>query len=67
MRGTQGTAGLTSNQRLARDIAERLVQEGLLDGSNRAAFERGLAEGNLDADAWRGFVELSAGRELRHS
>jgi len=67
MRGTQGTAGLTSNQRLAQDIAERLVKEGLIDGSQRAALERGLTEGNLDADAWRGFVELSVDRELRHS
>jgi hypothetical protein len=67
MRGIQGTAGLTSNQRLARDIAERLVQEGLIDGSQRAALERGLAEGNLGAEAWRAFIELSADLERRHS
>ena len=67
MQGIQGTAGLTSNQRLARDIAERLVQEGLIDGSQRAALERGLVEGNLDADAWRVFVEPSADRERRQS
>jgi hypothetical protein len=66
MQGTQGTAGLTSNRRLARDIAERLVKEGLIDGSKRAALELGLAEGNLGAEAWRAFVELSE-RERRHS
>lgn len=66
MRDTQGTAGLTSNRRLARDIAERLVREGLIDGSQRAALERGLAEGNLGAEAWRAFVEPSADRERRH-
>ena len=65
MRGPQYTAGPTSNQRLARAIAERLVREGLIDGSNRSALERGLAEGNLDADAWRAFVELFADRERR--
>ena len=65
MQSTQGTPRLTSNQRLARDIAERLVREGLIDGSQCAALERGLAEGNLDADAWRAFVELSDG-ERRH-
>ncbi len=65
MRGTQGTAGLTSNQRLARDIAEQLVKQGLIDGSRRAALELGLAEGNLGADAWRAFVELTTDRERR--
>ena len=59
MQGTQGTAGLTSNRRLARDIAERLVQEGLIDGSKRTALELGLAEGNLGAEVWRAFVESS--------
>ena len=66
MQSTQGTPCLTSNQRLARDIAERLVREGLIDGSKRAAFERALAEGNLSADAWLAFVELSVDRERRH-
>jgi hypothetical protein len=66
MRGIQGTAGVTSNQHLARAIAEQLVKEGLIDGSKRAELERGLAEGNLSADAWRVFVELSADRERRH-
>lgn len=56
MRGIQGTAGLGSNQRLARDIAERLAQEGLIDGSRRAALELGLTAGNLGAEAWRAFV-----------
>jgi hypothetical protein len=64
MRGTQGTAALISNQRLARDIAERLVKEGLIDGSKRAELERGLAAGNLGADAWRAFV-VSVDRERR--
>lgn len=66
MRGIQGTAGLTSNQRLARDIAEHLVKEGLIDGSKRAALELGLADGTLGADAWRAFV-VSGDRERRHS
>lgn len=66
MQGTQGTAGLTSNQRLAQDIAERLVREGLIDGSHRAALELGLAQGHLGAEAWRAFVEPSADRERRH-
>jgi hypothetical protein len=66
MRGTQDTAGLTSNQRLARDIAGQLVKEGLIDGSRRAALELGLAEGNLGADAWRAFI-VSGDRERRHS
>ncbi len=66
MRGTQGTAGLTSNQRLAQDIAEQLVKAGLIDGSQRAAIERGLAEGNLGAEAWRALV-MSGDRERRHS
>jgi hypothetical protein len=65
MRGIQGTAGVTSNQRLARAIAEQLVQAGLIDGSKRAELERGLVEGNLGAEAWRAFVELSADRERR--
>ena len=66
MRGIQGTAGLTSNQRLARDIAEKLVKEGLVDGSKRAELERGLTEGDLGPDAWRAFVELSTDRERPH-
>lgn len=65
MRGTQGTAGLTSNQRLARDIAGQLVKEGLIDGSKRAELERGLAEGTLSADAWRAFV-VPVNPERRH-
>lgn len=63
MQGTRGTAGLTSNQRLARDIAERLVREGLIDGSRRTAFELGLASGNLSAEDWLTFIELSTNRE----
>ena len=34
---SQGTTDLASNQRLAQDIAEQLVKEGLIDGSQRAA------------------------------
>ena len=66
MRSIQGTAGVTSNQRLAQDIAEQLVKAGLIDGSQRAAIERGLAEGSLGAEVWRDLV-MSGDRECRHS
>jgi hypothetical protein len=56
---------LTPNQRLARDIAEKLIVEGLIDAMKRARLETGLAEGNLGADDWRVFVELAVGRERR--
>ena len=56
---------LTPNQRLARDIAEKLVAEGLIDSSKRTKLEAGLAEGNLGAAEWRVFVELAVDRERR--
>ncbi len=61
----QGTADLTPNQRLARDIAEQLVKERLIDESKRAKLELGLAEGSLGPGDWRSFVELAVDRERR--
>jgi len=54
----------TPSQRLARDIAEKLISERLIDASKRVALEAGLAERNLGADDWKLFVEL-ADRERR--
>lgn len=58
-------AELTPNQRLARDIAAKLIAEGLIDASKRARLETGLAAGSLGADDWRVFVELAVDRERR--
>jgi len=58
-REPQPPADLTANQRLARDIAEKLIAEGLIDPSKRAKLKEGLAEGTLGADDWRVFVELA--------
>lgn len=56
---------LTPNQLLARDIAEKLIAEGLIEPSKRGKLETGLAAGSLGADDWRVFVELAVDRERR--
>lgn len=63
--GPQHSTDLTSNQLLARDIAEQLVKEGLIAKSKLDELELGLAEGNLSAETWRLFVEITVDRENR--
>jgi hypothetical protein len=58
---------LTPNQRLARDIAEKLIAEGIIDASKLSKLESGLAEGTLGAGDWRVFIELAIDRESRQS
>ena len=65
--GEYQTIDLTPNQRLARDIAEKLIAEGLVEASKRSKLEAGLAQGNLGAADWRNFVELAVDRERRRS
>lgn len=59
------SADLTANQRLAREIADKLIAEGLVDLSKHGELEAGLAEGTLGASDWRVLVELAADRERR--
>lgn len=58
---------LTPNDRLARDIAERLIGDGLVHASKGRELASGLADGTLAAEGWRVLVELSLDRERKPS
>ncbi len=60
-----GLFDLTPSQRLAKEIAQALVEEGLVEKAKSQKLELGLAEGSLGPGDWRVFVEVAADRERK--
>lgn len=57
------TDDLTPNEQLAKQVADKLVGEGLIRADKLDEAMRGLAKGTLKSTDWRLLLELAADEE----